>query len=195
MKKLIALALSSAMIALPSVANAQDWHHGRDGDHHRSYDRGGRHDIRYGGYGYRNYGYARPRIRTVVSVGVPYGGYYGGYGYPGYAYGYPAYAPGYAYPGYAYGYGYPAYNYGYAYPGYGYPGYAPYGYRCGNPAAGAVAGGLAGAVIGSAVSDNRGIHHTRYGYRYRGGNGAAGAIIGGVLGAAVGGAVASDSCY
>jgi hypothetical protein len=192
MKKFVVLALSTAIIALPGTANAQDWHHGRDGDHHHSFDRHRDSDFRFRGARFRSFAY--PRVRTIVSVGVPYG-YYGGYGYPAYGYqgyGYPGYgyASGYGYPAYAYGYGYPAYNYGY-----GYPGYAPYGYRCGNPAAGAVAGGLAGAVIGSAVSDRGGIHRTRYGYRYRRGDGAAGAIIGGVLGAAVGGAVASDNCY
>jgi hypothetical protein len=178
MKKLIALALSTAIVALPTAANAQ-WHHDRDGDHHFRHDR----DFRFRSFGF-------PRVRTVVSVGVPFG-YYGAYGYP-YGYGYAPYA--YGYPAYAYGYGYPAYAYGYAPYGYGYPGYGYRGYGC-NPGAGVVAGGLAGAVIGSAVSDRDRIHRTRFGYRYRRGDGAAGAIIGGVLGAAVGGAVASNNCY
>ena len=185
MKKLIALALSTAIVALPTAANAQ-WHHDRDGYHHfnRDPDHDGDRDFGFRHHRFRNFGF--PRVRTVISVGAPFG-YYGAYGYP-YGYGYAPYA--YGYPAYGYGYGYPVYA-GY---GYGYPGYYGYGYGC-NPAAGAVAGGLAGAVIGSAVSDRDRIHRTRFGYRYRRGDGATGAIIGGVLGAAVGGAVASDNCY
>jgi hypothetical protein len=175
MKKLIALVLSTAIL-LPTAAGARDWDHDGDrGGHHRFFRDGGR--FRFNNFGYRSFGYY-PRFRTVVTVGYPYGYSPYGYAYP-YGYGYPAY---YGYPGYAYGYGCPAYGYG---------GY----YGCGNPAAGAVAGGLAGAVIGSAVSDRDRIHRTRFGYRYRRGDGAAGAIIGGVIGAAVGSAAASGNCY
>jgi hypothetical protein len=177
MKKLIALALSAAIL-FPTAAGARDWDHDGDRDGHHHFRR----DFRFNNFGYRSFGYY-PRVRTVISVGYPYGYSPYGYAYP-YGYGYPY---GYAYPN---AYGYPAYAYGYGYPGYGYGSYG-----CGNPAAGAVAGGLAGAVIGSAVSDRDRIHRTRFGYRYRRGNGAAGAIIGGVLGAAVGGAVASGNCY
>jgi hypothetical protein len=175
MKKLIALALTAAMI-IPTAANARDWDHDGDRDGHHHFRR----DFRFNNFGYRSFGYY-PRFRTVISVGYPYG-YYGGYGYYPYAYGY----------GYPYAYGYPAYyGYGYGYPAYGYGGY----YGCGNPAAGAVAGGLAGAVIGSEITDRDRIHRTRFGYRFRRNNGAAGAIIGGVLGAAVGSAAASSRCY
>src|SRR3954465_15113485 len=121
MKKLIALGVSAAtLLALPTTADARDWGRGgnwdrqnysyRDRDGDRDGDRYRDRYRRYSGYGYRNYGYAYPRSRTVISVG--YGGYYGGYG----GYGYPAY--GYGYP--SYGYGYPSYGYG---SGYGYPGY------------------------------------------------------------------------
>ena len=175
MKKLIALALSSAIITLPAAADAQSWHHGGDwGGRYYSYHR---HHDGFRHFRYRNYGFGYAYPRTVISIGYPAYGYYGGYGYGYSPYAYPAY---YGYPSYGYApYGYPPYSYG----------------ACGNPAAGAVAGGLAGAVIGSAVSNHGGIHRTRYGYRYRSGNGAAGAIIGGVLGAAVGSAATSGNCY
>ena len=172
MKKLIALALSSAIVmTLPAAANARGWDHrgdwgGRYYSHHRHHG-GFRH------FGYVDYGFGYAYPRTVISIG-----------YPAYGYGYSPYA----YPAY---YGYPSYGYA----PYGYPPYSYGAYGCGNPAAGAVAGGLAGAVIGSAVSDHGGIHRTRYGYRYRNGNGAAGAIVGGILGAAVGSAATSANCY
>jgi len=73
MKKLIALALSSAIIALPASANAEGRHHDRNWDGHnyaysyRHHDGG----FRYRNYGYRNYGYAYPRTRTVISIGYP----------------------------------------------------------------------------------------------------------------------------
>ena len=115
MKKLIALALASTIVALPSAANARDRHHhgDRDGRHHGDWDRHGHHYRNYGyGYGYAyprySYRYAYPRSRTVIAISPGYGGYYGGYGGYG-GYGYPAY--GYGYP--SYGYGYPAYGYGY----------------------------------------------------------------------------------
>ncbi|HEX8840345.1 MAG TPA: hypothetical protein VF750_07745, partial [Sphingomicrobium sp.] len=101
MFKKMALALSAAaVIALPTAADAQY----------------------YGGYRHHSYGYSYPRTTTVISIGSPGYGYYGG------GYGYPAY-------GYNYGYGgYPAYNYGYGgYPGYygGSYGYNGYGYNSG----------------------------------------------------------------
>ena len=132
------LAVSAAsMIALPSAASARD-HHYRDGYSH-SYR---------GGYGYRGYGYGGG---TVISVGLPSYGYYGGYGYPSYGYGYGSGYPAYGYPGYGYGYpqygyGYPSYGYGYGYPGYSYGGY---GYCRNNTAAGAAVGGI--AVLRSAA--------------------------------------------
>src|SRR3954469_8569104 len=88
MQKLIALGVSAAaLLALPTTADARDW--GRSGNWDRqnySYNRGRDRDgdryrdryRRYSGYGYRNYGYAYPRVRTVISIGYP--GYYGGYG-------------------------------------------------------------------------------------------------------------------
>src|SRR3954453_6605674 len=92
MKKLIALGVSAAtLLALPTTADARDWGRGgnwdrqnysyRDRDGDRDSDRYRDRYRRYSGYGYRNYGYAYPRSRTVISVG------YGGYGYPGYGYG------------------------------------------------------------------------------------------------------------
>ena len=74
MKQLLALALATTVIAVPSAANARDRHHDRDGDRH-SYNRD-RHDGRhhYRNYSYRNYGYYPgysygyyPRSRTVIS--------------------------------------------------------------------------------------------------------------------------------
>ena len=181
MFKKIALALSAAAVmAVPAAADAQY----------------------YGGYrhhSYRNYGYSYPRTTTVISIGSPGYGYYGGgYGYPAYGYGggyggYPAYNYGYGgYPGYYGNYGYNGYGYnsGYGYNGYGYnSGYC--GTRTG---AGAAIGGVAGALLGSQAAG--GHRYSRYGYRHRsGGDRTAGALIGGVLGAAVGGAVASGNCY
>src|SRR3954447_21730613 len=89
MKKLIALGLSTAtLLALPTTADARDWGRGgnwdrqnysyRDRDGDRNGDRYRDRYRRYSGYGYRNYGYAYPRTRTVISIGYP--GYYGGYG-------------------------------------------------------------------------------------------------------------------
>ena len=163
-RKVLLAASAAAMVAIPATANAQY----------------------YGGYRYHHY---RPRVRTVISVGVPSYGYYGGYA--PYGYGYPAYGYGYGYP--AYGYSYPAYGYGYnSYPaygyGYGYNGYYGNGYQCsGNTVAGAAIGGIAGAAIGSAVGQNH--------YSYRGYNrGNSGALIGGLAGAVLGGAVGSSSC-
>ncbi|MEO8547262.1 MAG: glycine zipper 2TM domain-containing protein, partial [Sphingomicrobium sp.] len=71
----------------------------------------------------------------------------------------------------------------------GYGGYGYNGYRCGNPAAGAVVGGVAGAVIGNQIADSG---HRRY-YR-RSNDRAAGTLIGGVLGAVVGSAIAQGNC-
>ena len=185
-RKIALAASAAAMVAIPATADAQY----------------------YGGYRYHHY---RPRVRTVISIGTPGYGYYGGYApygysYPayGYGYGYHAYGYGYGYGYPAYGYGYPAYgypSYGYNYPaygyGYGYPsyGYGGYGYCRNNTAAGAAVGGIAGAAIGSSVASD-GRHYSRYGYRgYRGGGDrAAGAIIGGVLGAVAGAAVADSAC-
>lgn len=173
MFKKMALALSAAaVIAIPAAADAQY----------------------YGGYrhhSYRNYGYSYPRTTTVISIGSPGYGYYGGgYGYPAYGYG--------GYPAYNYGYGYPAYNYGYNpgyYGGYGYnSGYGYNGGYCGTrTGAGAAIGGVAGALLGSQAAG--GHRYSRYGYRHRSGDRTAGALIGGVVGAAVGGAIASGNCY
>jgi hypothetical protein len=190
-KAMFALSAAS-MIALSTAASARD--HDRDwgGRHDRNYSDSYRNAARsydyrnagYRNYGnayprYRSYGYAYPRAQTVVSVGYPAYGYYGGYGYPSYGYGYPAY--GYAYPGY----GYPAYGYN-----------GGYGYQCGNTAAGAVAGGIAGAAIGAAVGNDGHHYINRYGYRrYNSGNRGATAAIGGVLGAVVGSAIAQGNCY
>jgi hypothetical protein len=125
---------------------------------------------------------------TALPVAAEAHGYYGGYGY-----GYPSYGYG--------GYGYPAYGYGnYGYRPYGYSyGYRPsyYGYdryRCNrNTAAGALIGGVAGALIGRSVA--RGGHYSyRYGY-YRHGDRRAGTLIGGAVGAVAGGAIASSNCY
>jgi len=104
MKKLIALALSTAVIALPSPASARDRHHDggwvRNNNYSYSYDRHHDGGARYRNYGYRNYsygypsysyGYSYPGTRTVISVGYPGYGYYGG-GYPGGYYGGPYYS-------------------------------------------------------------------------------------------------------
>lgn len=185
MNKMIALALcTSAVIALPTAAGARDRNHGgrRDGGRHNQsyqYDR-------QPSYGYANR-YSYPR--SSYSYGYSYGGGYPAYGYNGGYGAYGGYSP-YGYGGYSpYGYGYGAYSpYGY---GYGSPyGYGGYGYRCGNPAAGAAVGGLAGAVIGSEIADS-GRH--RYYYRHNGDR-AAGAIVGGALGAVVGGVLTSSNC-
>ena len=129
-RKIALAASAAAMVAIPATANAQY----------------------YGGYRYHHY--SRPRVRTVISIGTPGYGYYGG-GYGSYGYSYPAYGYGYnSYPAYGYGYNsYPAYGYGYgSYPAYGYNGYGYNRYQCnGNTAAGAAIGGIAGAAIGSAV--------------------------------------------
>ena len=50
-------------------------------------------------------------------------------------------------------------------------------------------------MIGGAVTNSGGYHHSRYGYHYHNGNSAQGAIIGGAIGAIAGGAIASGSCY
>jgi Glycine zipper 2TM domain len=112
----------------------------------------------------------------------------------------------YSLPDYGYGYGY---GYG-QYPAYPYPGQAPYdgrapenyrrsgyGGTCDDAAAGALVGGLAGAVIGREIAKD-GHHHRRYHTwtyrRHHGGDKAAGTLIGGMLGAVVGGAIASNNC-
>src|SRR5690348_6939781 len=112
MKKLIALVLTTAML-IPTAAGAHDWRHDgfRDGHRHFYRDR----HFRFSSFGYPGFGYY-PRVRTVVTVGYPFG-------YSPYGYGYPY---GYAYP---YAYGYPAY--------YGYAGYGYGAYGCSNPAAAA----------------------------------------------------------
>src|SRR3569833_3421570 len=95
MRKVIGLALAaSSLVALPSAANAQYYHHSRTGY-----------------YGYNNYRYARPPVR-IRTYDEPTYGYNYGYA-PAYGYGYPSYSYGYGYPAYGYNYGYnyrPAYN-------------------------------------------------------------------------------------
>ena len=57
MRKVIGLALAaSSLVALPSAANAQYYHHSRTGY-----------------YGYNNYRYARPRVRIRTYVVPSYG--------------------------------------------------------------------------------------------------------------------------
>ena len=162
MMKAIVLALSTTALLVPSAADARGRGGGWNNDRHgRSYSH--RSDRRYGyAFPRRSYGYAYPRYR---------------YSYPRYRYSYGGYPYGY-YGGYG-GYGYPYGGYGYA-PGY----YGGYGYRCGNPAAGAAVGAIIG---GSIANGGRGYRHRDY--RYGRGDGAAGAIIGGALGA-----IASGGC-
>ena len=53
-RKIALAASAAAMVAIPATANAQY----------------------YGGYRYHHY--SRPRVRTVISIGTPGYGYYGG---------------------------------------------------------------------------------------------------------------------
>lgn len=135
---------------------------------------------RFGHHGYGQYygdnshqyrRYYAPRAANI---------YYGG------SYGYPYYRRSYSYyprsPDY-YGY-YPRYSRYYG--GY-YPRYRRYRYRdCHDGAAGALIGGVAGALIGREIDRSGG----RY-YRHRR-DGTTGLIIGGALGAVVGNQIARD---
>ena len=146
----------------------------------------------YGYYPNYSYRYAYPRTRTVVSQSaIPrllrrlrLSGYGYGYGYGLSGLWLRGYPPMATEPG--------AWLCNYGYHGYGYGGY---GYGCGNPAAGAVAGGLAGAVIGDAVSQTMGATTTRYGYHTTTVIPLRAPSIGGAIGAIAGGAIASGSCY
>jgi hypothetical protein len=195
MKKVIAIALAATTLAaLPTMASAE-------GRHQRG-DRVYRDAGRFQRVDRTRYSYApnyttrvvRTRVYPTTSYGYRSPAY--GYGYP--SYGYPSYGYGYRQP---YGYGYQPYGYGYQSYGYGYAptayyggGYGYNGYQCGNPAAGAAIGGIAGAVIGSSVADS-GRGYSRYGYYNGGGDRAAGAAIGGAIGAIAGAAVSSGNCY
>jgi hypothetical protein len=69
MKKLIALALSSAIITLPAAADAQSWHHGGDwGGRYYSYHR---HHDGFRHFRYRNYGFGYAYPRTVFPSAIP----------------------------------------------------------------------------------------------------------------------------
>jgi hypothetical protein len=145
------------------------------------------------GYGNR---YAGRRLYRGTYGRPFYGanrGYRSGGIYPAFAYGgdYSAigYRSGYGYPQYAYSGGYPFYGYGprYRQPRYGYG--DGYGYACGNPTAGVVVGGLAGAAIGSQIAAN-GPHR----YSRRNNDRTTGALIGGALGAAVGSSIVRGNC-
>jgi Glycine zipper 2TM domain len=156
-----ALAVTTALTALPAAAEAQGYYRGdryNGRGYYRDYDRG---------Y-YRHYPRRRSSTRVYVDVGYP--AYYGGYYGPGY-YG-PSYYNSYYGPSY--------YRGGYYGRGYG-RGYYRGGYRCDNGTTGAIVGGAAGALVGREIGrDGRG-----YRYRHRG-SGTTGAIIGGALGALIG---------
>ena len=108
-----AFSLAAALVAVPSLADAQSRRGPSTG---RAVARTGP-PPRSGGGGTYRPSYYRPYYRPYYYTPLlGYSGFYGPYAF-GYAYGYPAY-------GYGYGYGYPGYGYpGYGYPGYGYGGY------------------------------------------------------------------------
>ena len=76
-------------------------------------------------------------------------------------------------------------------------GYNGYGYNCGNPAAGAVVGGVAGAAIGSCGRERRPplLQPPLLPVRWNGGNRGTGADDRRRARRVVGGAVASGNCY
>lgn len=118
---LTAFGLAAALVALPSLADAQSRRGRATG---RAIPRTGPPPRSVTVRTYRP-SYYRPYYYSPYLYGYP--GYYGPYAY-GYAFGYPAYGyPGYGYPGY---YGYRGYGYSgyYGYREYGYGGrYRPYG--------------------------------------------------------------------